>query len=75
MVSDSDCENTPLEYLSSESGVYTENEEHKGTICNDPIPFTLEILDIMEQHGLTLEDLETPLQVMRMNLVIQHEQD
>ena len=58
MVSDSDHENTPLEYPSSESGVYTENEEHEGTICNDPIPFEPEILDIMEQHGFTLEDLK-----------------
>ena len=57
MVSDSDHENTPLEYPSSESGVCTKNEEHKGTkVCNDPITFTPEILDIMVQHGLTPED-------------------
>jgi hypothetical protein len=45
-----DRENTPLEYPSSESDHYTENEleEHEGTTCNDPIPFAPELLDIME---------------------------
>jgi hypothetical protein len=55
MVSDSDRENTPLEYPSSENDPYTEREEQEGT---DPIPFAPEILDIMEQHGLTPEDFK-----------------
>jgi hypothetical protein len=53
-----DRENTPLEYPSSESDHYTENEEHEGTSRSDPILFSPELLEIMKQHGLTPEDLK-----------------